>query len=200
MIILKNFRPVSNLPFFRKIIQKCVFLQINTYLCENSLYGYSQSAHRSSYSCETALVKMHNDILSILDAKSNAVVFLFDLSAAFDTVKHDLLLSQLSAEFVFSDVALEWFSIYLNNRSYFVKGAGCISHTVDVKSGVPQVSVLGPVLFKLYSKSAELVANSHGLFVHSYADDMQCYFSSDKDFSVDMIKNKIRAFLQDLKH
>ena len=197
---MKNFRPVSNLPFLGKIIEKCVFLQINTYLCENSLYGYSQSAYRSSYSCETALVKIYNDILSILDAKSNAVDLLFDLSAAFDTVKHDLLLSKLSAKFGFSDVALEWFSTYLNNRSYFVKGAGCTSHAVDVKSGVPQGSISGPVLFNLYFKSAALIAISHGLFVHSYVDDMQCYLSFDKDLSVDMIKNKIRAFLQDLRH
>ena len=91
---VKNFRPKCNWPFLGKIIQKCVFLQINTYLCENSLYGYSQSAYRSSYSCETALVKIHNGILSILDAKSNAVVLLFDLSAAFNTAKHDLLLSK----------------------------------------------------------------------------------------------------------
>ena len=125
---------------------------------------------------------------------------MFDLSAAFDTVKHDLLLSKLSAEFGFSDVALEWFSTYLSNRSYFVKGAGCTSHTVDVKSGVPQGSILGPVLFNLYFKNAELIASSHCLFVRSYADDMQCYLSFDKNFSVDMIKNKIGAFLQDLKH
>ena len=58
-------------------------------MCENSFYGYSQSAYRSSYSCETALVKIHNDFLSILDAKSNAVVLLLDLSAAFDTVNRD---------------------------------------------------------------------------------------------------------------
>ena len=115
-------------------------------------------------------------------------------------VNHDLLLSKLSAEFGFSDVALEWFSTYLNNRSYFVKGASCTSHTVDVNPGVPQGSILGPILFNLYFKKAELIASSHRLCVHSYADDMQCYFSVDRDFSVDIIKNKIRVFLQDLKH
>ena len=100
------------MPFLGKLIEKCVFLQINTYLHENSFYGCSQSADRSSYGCETALVKMLNDILSILDAKSNAVVLLFDLSAAFNTVNHDLLLRKLSAEFGFSDVALKWFPTY----------------------------------------------------------------------------------------
>ena len=125
---------------------------------------------------------------------------MFDLSAAFDTVKHDLLLSKLFDELGFFDVALEWFSTYLNNRCYFVKGAGCTSHTVDAKSGVLQGSILGPVLPTLYFKKVEVIANSHGLCVHSYADDMQCYFSFDKHFSVDMIKNKIPAFLLDLKH
>ena len=140
------------------------------------MYGYSQSAYRSTYSCKTAFVKIHDDILPILNAKSNAVVLLFDLSAAIDTINHDLPLSKLSAEFGFSDVALEWFSTYLNDKSYFVKGASCISHTVDVKSGVPQGSILGPLQFNLYFKNAELIANSHGLCVHSYADNMQCYF------------------------
>ena len=139
--------------------------------------------------------------MAILDATSNAVVLIFDLSAAFDMVNHDVLLNKLSAEFVFADVALEWFSTYLNNRSYFVKGAGCASRTVDARSGVTQGSILGPILFSLYFKSAELIANSYGLCVHSYAADMQCYFSFDRDsFVADMIKNKIRAFLQDLKH
>ena len=136
----------------------------------------------------------------ILNAKSNAVILSFGLSAAFDAVYHDLLLSKLSTKFVFSDVALEWFSTYLNNRSYFVKGDSCASHTVDVKSGVPQRSILGPVLFNLYFKSAESIANSHGLDVHSYANLIQCYFSFGRAYSVSMIKHKIRGFLQDLTH
>ena len=76
--------------------------------------------------------------------------------------------SKLSAEFAFSDVALEWFLTYLNNRSCFVKGAGCAFHTtVDVKSDVLQGSILEPVLFKLCFKSDESIANSQSLGVHS---------------------------------
>ena len=172
------------------------FSPFNTYLCRNSLYGYSHSAYRFSNGCETALVKIHNDIFSIL----GAVVFLFDLSAAFDAVNHDLLLSKLSAELGFSYVVLKWILTYLNKRSYFVKSAGCASHTVDVKSVVPQGSILGPVLFNLYFKSDELIANLYSLRVHSYANDMQCFFSFNSDSSVNIIKNKIKAFLQDLKH
>ena len=90
-------------------------------MCKNSLYGYLKSAYRSSYSYKTALVKIHYDILLILDAKSNAVVLLFDLSAACGMVNHDLMLSKLSAEFDFSDVVLKWFSTYLNIKSYLLK-------------------------------------------------------------------------------
>ena len=125
--------------------------------------------------------------------------FLFDLSAAFNTVKQDLLLSTVSTKFSFSNVALKRFSTYSDNRNYFAKGAGCTSPTVDVKFGVPQVSTLGPVLFNLYFKSAELIANSHGLCVHLYADDMQCYFSFDRDFSVDITKNITLSIFARLK-
>ena len=93
------------------------------------MYRYSQSAYRSSYSCETAHVKIQKDILSILDVKSNAEVLLFDLSVAFDTVNHDLLLSKLFAEFVFSDVALEWFSTYLNEGATLLKILAVFSYS-----------------------------------------------------------------------
>ena len=70
----------------------------------------------------------------------------------------------------------------------------------NVESGVDQGSISGPILFNLYFERADLIVNLYGLGVHSYADDIQCYFSFDKDCSVDVVKNKIRAFLQDLKH
>ena len=75
--------------------------------------------------------------MPILDAKSNAVVLLFYFPTAFDTVSNDLLLNTLSAEFGFSDVALEWFSARMKNKNYFVKSAGYAFCAVDVKFGVP---------------------------------------------------------------
>ena len=94
----------------------------------------------------------------------------------------DLLLPAIHQIFNLSLYLGYWFSTYLNNRSYFVKGAGWTSHTLYVKFGVSQSSILGPVLFNLYFKSADLTANSHGLFVHSYADDMQFIFLLIKIF------------------
>ena len=88
-----SYRPHSNLPFLSEVIKKCVHIQIDMYLCENFLYGEFQLAYRSGFSCETALVKISNDILSLLDTKSNAVLLLFDLTVAFDTVNHNLLLA-----------------------------------------------------------------------------------------------------------
>ena len=196
-----SYRPVSNLLFLSKVIEKCVHIQIDMYLCENFLYGEFQSAYRSGFSCETALVKISNDILSLLDTKSNAVLLLFDLTAAFDTENHNLLLAKLFENFGFADNALKWFSTYLENRSYYVKGVNdSVSHVVKVTSGVPQGSILGPVLFNLYFKDAEMIAKSHGFSVHSYADDMQCYFELGKNISIDFVSDKITSFLLALKN
>ena len=91
---------------------------------------------------------------------------------------------------------LKWFSTYLENRSYYVKDVDdSVSHVVKVTSGVPQGSILGPVLFNLYFKDAEMIAKSHGFSVHSYADDMQCYFELGKNISIDFVSDKITSFL-----
>ena len=103
--------------------------------------------------------------------------------------------------FGFADNALKWFSTYLENRSYYVKGVNdSVSHVVKVKSGVPQGSILGPVLFNLYFKDAEMIAKSHSFSVHSYADDMQCYFELKKNISNDFVFDKITSILLALKN
>ena len=99
-------------------------------------------------------------------------------------------------KFGFANNALKWFSTYLENRSYYVKGVNdSVSHVVKVTSGVPQGSILGPVLFNLYFKDAGMIAKSLGFSIHSYADDMQCYFELGKNISIDFVSDKITFFL-----
>ena len=96
---------------------------------------------------------------------------------------------------------LKWFSTYLENRSYYVEGVNdSVSHVVKVTSGVPQGSILGPVLFNLYFKDADMIAKSHDFSVHSYADDMKCYFELGKNISIDFVSDKITSLLLALKN
>ena len=93
--ILKKFRPVSNLTFISKVIEKVISRRLNEHLTNNSLFDPLQSAYRDKHSTETALIIVQNDILLALDAGSSAILLMLDLSAAFDTIEHDILLSRL---------------------------------------------------------------------------------------------------------
>ena len=93
--ILKNYRPVSNLTFISKVIEKVISGRLNEHFINNSLFDPLQSVYRDKHSTETALIKVQNDILSALDADSSAILLILDLSAALDTIDHDILLSRL---------------------------------------------------------------------------------------------------------
>ena len=116
--VMKNYRPISNLPFLSKGIEKCVYNQIMPYLMSNDLFGVFQSAYRPYHSCETALVAIHNDIETMLDSKLNVALLIFDLSAAFDIVNHQLLLKKLHFHYGFWNNVLAWFDLYLLGRNY----------------------------------------------------------------------------------
>ena len=94
--ILKNYRPVSNLSFLSKILEKVVLRQLSNHLLTNNLFYSHQSAYRAGHSTETALLKIVNDLLSALDEDKVSLLSLPDLSAAFDTIDHSILLSRLS--------------------------------------------------------------------------------------------------------
>ena len=171
---VKNYRPISNLPVLAKLLERIVAKQRVAYLTVQGLLPRLQSAYRSRHSTETALLKVTSDILSALDNGDLAALALLDLSAAFDTVDHDILLRRLRVSFGTDGVALQWFRSYLGGRTQFIKYRGCRSPEALVRYGVPQGSVLGPILFVLYY-TADLVAliESHGLSPHLYADDAQ---------------------------
>ncbi|CAB4036095.1 Hypothetical predicted protein, partial [Paramuricea clavata] len=133
-----SFRPVSNLKFLSKAVEKVVASQVDTYIRDNNLYEVYQSAYKKYHSTETASVKVQNDILLALDNRSSVILLLLDLSAAFDTIDHQILLSRLEKRFGFNGKVLEWSSSYLSDRREFVKVEGQTSNSYDLKYGVPQ--------------------------------------------------------------
>ena len=126
-ILFKNFRPISNLPLVSKLTESAVCNQTHSHICMNNLYPGNQSSYRKNYSTETALLRVKNDILLNMNKQHVTLLVLLDLSAAFDTVDHNVLLSRLHSKFGISGTALEWFRSYLNGRSQRVMVQGNLS-------------------------------------------------------------------------
>jgi len=114
--VLDNYRPISLLPFLSKLLERVVLSKLLDHLNKNNLFVPVQSAYRSGHSTETALLKIFNDLLLSIDEGCAAILILLDLSAAFDTVDHEILLARLESYFGIRGVALEWFRSYLALR------------------------------------------------------------------------------------
>ena len=177
--IFAHFRPISNLMFMSKLTEKVVALQLIDYITENHLDETFQSAYKLLHSTETALVRVNNDILVALDNHQSVILLLLDLSAAFDTVDHNILLDRLASRFGVSGSALSWFRSYLSNRHQFVNIKGERSSCRPLSCGVPQGSVLGPILYLLYTSPLGDIVRRYDMGFHFYADDSQLYLSFD---------------------
>ena len=124
-----------------------------------------------------ALLKVQSDILTALDSGSGAVLLMLDLSAAFDTIDHGILLSRLNSLYGISGDALDWFKSYLSNRVQRVIIGDTVSECKSLNFGVPQGSVLGPKIYCMYTKPISDIIAGHGLSHHCYADDTQLYIA-----------------------
>ena len=175
--VLKNYRPVLNLSFISKVLEKVVAKRLDDHMLDNNLYSSVQSAYRERHSTETALLKVQSDILTALDSGSGAVLLMLDLSAAFDTIDHGILLSRLNSLYGISGDALDWFKSYLSNRVQRVIIGDTVSECKNLNFGVPQGSVLGPKIYCMYTKPISDIIAGHGLSHHYYADDTQLYIA-----------------------
>ena len=175
--ILKHYRPVSNLPVIAKVLEKVVDTRIERHLVSNGLHEELQSAYRRSHSTETALLKVQSDILESLDNGRVTVLVMLDLSTAFDTLDHGIMLHHFASLFGISGAALGWIASYLHDRYQVVVIDDEHSDPVLLEHGVPQGSVLGPKKYTMYSKPLGAIIRRYGLCYHFYADDTQLYIS-----------------------
>ena len=114
--LLKNYRPVATLPFLSKVIEKAASRQVMDHVDSNYLGKPLQSSYKRHHSTETALLKVKNDLLCSLDNNKAVLMVLLDMSAAFDTVDHDILLDRLESKFGIKHMVKSWFSTYLRDR------------------------------------------------------------------------------------
>ncbi len=191
---MSNYRPISNLPFLAKVLERVVLSQLQIHLYTNSLETF-QSGFRSGHSTETGLVRVLIDLLIIADSGACGILVLLDLSAAFDTICHSILLDRLHRWIGLSGTVLNWLKSYLSEHSQFVYLGTNRSQTVPLCQGVPQGSVLGPVLFCVYMLPLGQNIQKYGLGYHCYTDNTQIYISTHSTSTLSVCLLEIKAWI-----
>ena len=192
----KNYRPVSNLLLLSKIVERCVDTQLERHMTQYDLFSKNQYAYKKGHCPELLLLNVTNSVLTAFDNNQAVVLLLLDLSAAFDTVDQEKLLSILNKEIGITGTALKWFSSFLMGRTQKVMIGDAFSVSNSLDYGVAQGSVLGPRLFNIYTKS--LYANVHdcGYEVEGYADDHQLYKVFAPMFQTNVLAYSINLVLR----
>lgn len=192
-----DYRPISILPFLSKVFERLLHDQIIKYTLDNDLLTTRQSGFRPQHSCITALLDVSEDIRSRLDDREIAFLVLLDHSKAFDCVNHGLLTLKLEKMFNFSQTAVRLISSYLSGRSQAVSHQGLLSERKLVPRGVPQGSILGPLLYSMYSN--DLPTQLRHCKIQMYADDVQLY-TSCKESEIDSCIGNINTDLASIQN
>ena len=172
---ISNYRPISNLSFLSKLLERAAKIQLLAHLEKNDLLPEHQSAYRACHSTESALLKITSDALMAADRGQVTLIGMLDLSSASDCVDHRIFTRRLERSFGVTGLALLWTTSYLDGRMQRVHYNGLDSELTVIECGVPQGSVLGPAYFLLYSSDVFEIARQHGFQIHGYADDLQLY-------------------------
>ena len=201
--LFDNYRPISLLPAISKIFEKVVFQQTYEYFNKHNLLHTSQYGFRKKHSTELAALELTDQVTNYLDSGKLPISIFLDLSKAFDTLDHSILLHKLKYYGV-DTVPLNWFKSYFEDRFQFVDYDGTKSNITSITTGVPQGSILGPLLFIIYINDIHEATDNFKAI--SYADDTNltsplCYFSPSltlNNISIQQISDNINTELNDI--